>query len=107
MTFAPWPGKVTDFHQPGGLGVRVDSMLYSGYTVPSMYDSLLAKVIVYGDDRAECIVRMQRALREMKVDGIRTNIEFHLRLLADEDFRTANISTRFLDEFIGRNKAPL
>ena len=107
VTFAPWPGKVTDFHQPGGLGVRVDSMLYSGYTVPSMYDSLLAKVIVYGDDRAECIVRMQRALREMKVDGIRTNIEFHLRLLADEDFRTANISTRFLDEFIGRNKAPL
>ncbi len=103
VTFAPWPGKVKDFHQPGGPGVRVDSMLYSGYTVPSMYDSLLAKLIVFGEDRAECIVRMQRALREMKVDGIRTNIDFHLRLLADPDFRSGNISTRFLDEFIQRN----
>ncbi len=106
-TFAPWPGKIKDFHQPGGPGVRVDTMLYSGYTVPSMYDSLLAKLIVYGEDRAECIVRMQRALKEMKVNGIRTNIEFHLRLMQDPDFRAANISTRFLDEFIVRNKPPL
>jgi acetyl-CoA carboxylase biotin carboxylase subunit len=107
VTFAPWPGKVSEFHQPGGPGVRVDSMLYSGYTVPKNYDSLLAKVIVYGVDRAECLVRMRRALREMKVDGIRTNIDFHLRLLEDPDFRTANVSTRFLDEFIARNKPSL
>lgn len=104
VSFAPWPGKVTEFHQPGGPGVRVDSMLYSGYTVPAMYDSLLAKLIVYGEDRAECLVRMERALREMKVDGIRTNIDFHVRLMKDPDFRTAKVSTRFLDEFIARNK---
>ena len=104
VSFAPWPGKVTDFHQPGGPGVRVDSMLYSGYTVPKQYDSLLAKVIVYGDSRDECLVRMERALKEMKVDGIRTNIDFHLRLFADPDFRAAKLSTRFLDEFIARSK---
>lgn len=107
VTFAPWPGKVTDFHQPGGPGVRVDSMLYSGYTVPKHYDSLLAKLIVYGDSREECLLRMERALREMKVDGIRTNIDFHLKLFADPEFRAANVSTRFLDEFIARKKASL
>lgn len=104
VNFAPWPGKVNQFHQPGGPGVRVDTMLYSGYTVPSMYDSLVAKVIVGGQDREECLVRMERALREMKVDGIRTNIDFHLRLLRSPDFRQANVSTRFLDEFLANTK---
>jgi acetyl-CoA carboxylase biotin carboxylase subunit len=105
ISFAPWPGKVVQFHQPGGPGVRVDSMLYSGYTVPKYYDSLIAKIIVYGEDRTECLLRMDRALRETKIDGIRTNIDFHLRLLQDSDFRAAKVSTRFLDEFIARNKA--
>jgi len=99
-TFAPWPGRVTAYHEPGGPGVRIDSMLYSGYTVPSLYDSMIAKVITYGGDRYEAIARMKRALREMKVDGIRTNIPFHLRLLEDEQFLRGDVSTRFLDTFL-------
>lgn len=98
-SFAPWPGLVKDFHQPGGPGVRVDTMLYSGYTVPSMYDSLIAKLIIYGKDREECLIRMERALKEMQITGIRTNIPFHLKLLEDKDFRSGNVSTRFLDTF--------
>lgn len=102
VTFAPWPGKVTAYHQPGGPGVRVDSMVYSGYTVPSIYDSLLAKVITHGRDRTEAIQRMKRALLEMQVDGIRTNIPFHLKLLDDERFRRGAISTNFLNVFMAK-----
>ena len=101
-TFAPWPGKVTAYHEPGGPGVRIDGMLYAGYTVPSMYDSMIAKVITYGKDRAECIARMRRAVDEMKVDGIRTNLPFHAKLLQDKDFCSGNISTRFLETFLQR-----
>lgn len=100
LTFAPWPGKVTAYHQPGGPGVRVDSMIYAGYTVPSIYDSLLAKVITFGSSRKESINRMKRALNEMKIDGIRTNIPFHLRLLDDDKFLRGDISTNFLNTFI-------
>lgn len=99
-TFAPWPGKITDFHQPGGPGVRIDTMIYAGYTVPSLYDSMIAKVICYGSDRTECIARMKRALREMKIEGIRTNIDFHLRLLSDPQFVSGDISTRFIEQFL-------
>ncbi|MBP6218804.1 MAG: acetyl-CoA carboxylase biotin carboxylase subunit [Oligoflexales bacterium] len=99
-TFAPWPGKITDFHQPGGPGIRVDTMVYAGYTVPSLYDSLLAKVIAHGSTRLEAIQRMIRALKEMKIEGIRTNIEFHLRLLSDEKFIAGDVSTRFIEQFI-------
>lgn len=98
-SFAPWPGKVTAYHEPGGPGVRIDGMLYSGYTVPSLYDSMVAKVICHGRNRDECIARMKRALSEMKVDGIRTNIPFHLKLLDDPQFRAGNVSTRFLETF--------
>ena len=98
-TFAPWPGKITAYHEPGGPGVRIDGMIYAGYTVPSLYDSMIAKVITFGKDRAECIVRMRRALAEMKIDGIRTNIPFHLRLLNDPKFQAGDISTRFLETF--------
>ena len=98
-TFAPWPGKIRAYHEPGGPGVRVDSMIYNGYTVPSLYDSMIAKVITFGKDREECICRMIRALKEMKVEGIRTNIPFHLRLLADPAFRSGQISTNFLSTF--------
>ena len=98
-TFAPWPGKVTDYHQPGGPGVRVDSMLYAGYTVPSLYDSMIAKLITYGKDRDEAIARMRRALFEMKVDGIRTNIPFHSRVMNNEKFIAGDVSTKFMDNF--------
>ena len=99
VTFAPWPGKVTAYHEPGGPGVRVDGMLYAGYTVPSLYDSMVAKLITWGRDRDECLARMRRALREMKVDGIRTNIPFHQRVVDDQRFIDGQVSTKFLQEF--------
>lgn len=98
-TFAPWPGTITAYHAPGGPGVRIDTMMYTGYTVPSLYDSMIGKLITFGDTRTEALIRMKRALREMKVDGIRTNIPFHLKLLESKDFQTGNVSTRFLDTF--------
>lgn len=98
-TFAPWPGKITAYHEPGGPGVRVDGMIYAGYTVPSLYDSMIAKLITRGRDRAECMARMRRALAEMKVDGIRTNIPFHEKLLADPRFQAGDVSTKFLETF--------
>jgi acetyl-CoA carboxylase, biotin carboxylase subunit len=100
VSFAPWPGKVTAYHEPGGPGVRVDSMIYSNYTVPSLYDSMIAKLITYGRDREEAMCRMERALGEMKVDGIRTNIPFHQKLLRDERFRAGKVSTHFLEHFL-------
>ena len=100
QTFVPWPGKITAFHQPGGPGVRVDSMIYAGYTVPSLYDSMIAKVITSGKDRFECIQRMKRALREMKIEGIRTNISFHLRLLESQEFVEGRAGCNFLQTFL-------
>lgn len=101
-SFAPWPGKITAYHEPGGPGVRIDSMIYTGYTVPSLYDSMIAKVITHGRDRAECLARMRRALSEMKIDGIRTNIDFHLRLLDDDHFCRGDVSTRYLETFLAK-----
>jgi acetyl-CoA carboxylase biotin carboxylase subunit len=99
-TFAPWPGKITAYHEPGGPGIRVDSMVYAGYTVPSLYDSMIAKLIAFGRDRDEALVRMRRALREMKVDGIRTNIAFHLKVLDHPKFIEGDVSTKFLETFL-------
>ncbi|MFK7826393.1 MAG: acetyl-CoA carboxylase biotin carboxylase subunit [Oligoflexales bacterium] len=98
-TFAPWPGIITGYHEPGGPGIRIDSMIYKGYRVPSLYDSMIAKVIAFGGDRMEAIYRMRRALREMKVEGIRTNIPFHLKLLEDPNFIKGDIHTNFLSSF--------
>jgi acetyl-CoA carboxylase biotin carboxylase subunit len=98
-TFAPWPGRITAYHEPGGPGVRIDGMIYAGYQVPPHYDSMIAKLITHGRDRAECLARMRRALAEMKVDGIRTNIPFHERVLADKRFIAGDVSTKFLSEF--------
>lgn len=98
-TFAPWPGLVNSYHEPGGPGVRVDSLLYTNYRVPSLYDSMIAKVISYGKDREEARVRMVRALEELKIEGIRTNIPFQLAVLKDERFCKSQISTNFLQTF--------
>jgi acetyl-CoA carboxylase biotin carboxylase subunit len=84
--FVPSPGRVTQWLPPGGPNVRVDSHLMAGYTVPPHYDSLVAKVIVHGRDRAEAIARMQRALSELMIDGVKTTVPFHLKLLADPVF---------------------
>jgi acetyl-CoA carboxylase biotin carboxylase subunit len=97
VTFIPSPGKITFMYQPGGPGVRVDSYVYSGYTVPAHYDSLIAKVIAHGPTRTEAIDRMLRALHEFKIEGIKTTIPFHKRVLTHPDFVHGNIDTGFVD----------
>jgi acetyl-CoA carboxylase biotin carboxylase subunit len=102
-TFAPSPGRVEMFHQPGGLGVRVDSALYAGYRVPSNYDSLIAKLITHGHDRAEAIARMRRALREFVITGIKTTIPLHERILADPEFQKGDYTIHWLERFVEQN----
>ena len=99
-TFMPSPGLVTDFHAPGGLGVRVDSALYAGYRVPSHYDSLIAKLIVHGKSRNECLMRLRRALEEIFVGGIKSNIELHRRLIAEPDFINGDYDIRWLERIV-------
>jgi acetyl-CoA carboxylase biotin carboxylase subunit len=101
VTFAPSPGRVTTYHAPGGLGVRVDSALYSGYAVPPHYDSLVAKLVVHGKTRAEAIARMRRALEEMVVDGIRTTLPLHQRIMADPQFQSGEYTIHWLERFVG------
>jgi acetyl-CoA carboxylase biotin carboxylase subunit len=96
--FTPSPGKITNWHPPGGPGIRVDSHVYSGYTVPSHYDSMIAKLISYGDTREQAIRRMRIALSEMMVDGIKTNIPLHQDLLLDERFIQGGTSIHYLEE---------
>ncbi|HPA79613.1 MAG TPA: acetyl-CoA carboxylase biotin carboxylase subunit [Thermoanaerobaculales bacterium] len=99
-TFAPSPGKITHLSLPGGPGVRVDTHLYSGYTIPSHYDSLMAKLLVWGEDRDEAIVRGRRALEMFRVEGVKTSIPLHLKILDEEDFRAGRLSTHFMDRFM-------
>ncbi len=100
-TFMPSPGKVKLFHVPGGNGVRVDSHLYAGYTVPPHYDSLVAKLITYGEDRATALRRMQIALDEMVVDGIKTNIALHQEIMADANFQAGGVNIHYLEKKLG------
>jgi acetyl-CoA carboxylase biotin carboxylase subunit len=95
--FRPSPGKITYLHMPGGPGVRVDSHVYDGYLVPPYYDSMIAKIIVWGKDRREAILRMRRALLECIVEGVDTTIPFHLRVLGDERFASGDIDTTFVE----------
>ncbi len=99
-SFAPSPGVVTTFHQPGGLGVRVDSALYAGYRVPPHYDSLVAKLITFGKTRDEAIARMRRALREFVISGIKTTIPLHQRILENPDFRAGDYDIHWLEKFV-------
>jgi acetyl-CoA carboxylase biotin carboxylase subunit len=99
-TFRPSPGRVSDYHAPGGLGVRVDSALYSGYTVPSHYDSLIAKLIVHGNSRNECLMRLRRALEEFVIGGIATTIPLHQKLIAAPDFINGDYDIRWLENFV-------
>lgn len=100
VTFAPSPGRVTSYLPPGGFGVRVDSGIYAGWTVPPHYDSLLAKLIVHGSNRAGAIARMRRALDEFVIEGIKTNIPLHRRILEHPKFQRAEVTTRFLEEML-------
>jgi len=97
QTFLPCPGKVTTFHAPGGLGVRVDSHLYDGYTVPPYYDSLIAKIICFGESRTLALARMRQALDELVVEGIRTNTPLHRDLVRDAAFRAGGVSIHYLE----------
>ncbi len=99
-SFAPAPGLVTDFHAPGGMGVRIDSALYSGYRVPPYYDSLVAKLIVWGATREEARMRMRRALEETVIGGIRTTIPLHQRLMAEPDFINGDFSIKWLETWL-------
>jgi len=96
--FIPSPGKITEYHPPGGPGVRVDSHLYKGYAIPPYYDSLIAKLIVHAEDRKSAILRMKRALEEYIIEGIKTTIPSHLKVLETEDFQKGEYSTKFIEE---------
>jgi acetyl-CoA carboxylase biotin carboxylase subunit len=99
-TFAPSPGRVSTYLPPGGLGVRVDSAIYSGYTVPSTYDSLIAKLIIHGRTRPECIMRLRRALEEFVIAGIETTLPLHLAIASAPDFVNGAYDTHWLEGFI-------
>ena len=97
--FRPAPGKITNLHFPGGHGVRIDSHVYSGYTIPPNYDSMIAKLIVSGQSREEVITRMKRALQEFVIEGIKTTIPFHIKLMDDPGFKSGNFTTKYLESF--------
>ena len=99
-TFAPSPGKVTDYHAPGGLGVRVDSALYSGYSVPPHYDSLIAKLIVFGATRNEALMRLRRSLDEYVIGGIETTIPLHQKLIRDPAFIDGDYDIHWLESWL-------
>ena len=102
-TFRPSPGRVTDYHAPGGLGVRVDSALYQGYQVPPYYDSLISKLIIHGRSRNECLMRLRRALDEYVIGGIETTIPLHQRLVSAVDFINGDYDIHWLERFMGRS----
>jgi len=98
--FRPCPGKITTYHAPGGHGVRVDTHVYAGYTIPPYYDSMIAKLITVAQTRDEAIEKMKRALREFVIEGVKTTIPFHLQLMDNEDYRSGNYTTKFMEDFV-------
>jgi acetyl-CoA carboxylase biotin carboxylase subunit len=101
-TFAPSPGLVKNYVAPGGMHVRVDSGLYAGYKVPPYYDSMIAKLIVYGSNRERCIMRLRRALEEFVVDGLKTTIPLHQKLIDDPEFQRGEYTIKWLEEWLAR-----
>ena len=95
--FRPSPGKITNLHMPGGHGVRIDSHVYAGYTIPPNYDSMIAKLITTGQSREEVITRMKRALQEFVIEGIKTTLPFHIKLMDNPTFRSGKFNTKFLE----------
>ena len=102
--FMPSPGRITSWHPPGGPGIRVDSHAYQNYFVPPNYDSMIGKVIAYGDTRAQALARMRIALSEMIVEGIKTNIPLHQELLIDDKFMQGGTSIHYLGERMAKRK---
>ncbi|MEM8827225.1 MAG: acetyl-CoA carboxylase biotin carboxylase subunit [Pseudomonadota bacterium] len=104
-TFAPSPGRITQYHAPGGLHVRVDSALYDGYAIPPYYDSLISKLIVYGANRNDCLMRLRRALEEYVIGGPKTTIPLHQKIIAEPDFVNGDYSIKWLEAWLEENKA--
>ncbi|GAA3717476.1 acetyl-CoA carboxylase biotin carboxylase subunit [Sphingomonas cynarae] len=104
-TFMPSPGKVTHFHAPGGMHVRVDSGLYAGYKVPPYYDSMIAKLIVYGTTRDRCIARLRRALEEFVIEGMKTTIPLHQQLIEDPEFQAGSYTIKWLEDWLAKQDA--
>jgi acetyl-CoA carboxylase biotin carboxylase subunit len=103
-TFAPSPGLVKNYVAPGGMHVRVDSGLYAGYRVPPYYDSMIAKLIVYGTTRERCIMRLRRALEEFVVEGMKTTIPLHQKLIDDPEFRAGAYTIKWLEEWLAKEE---
>lgn len=97
--FRPSPGKITEYHEPGGHGIRIDTHVYAGYTIPPYYDSMIAKLITVAQTREEAITKMERALDEYIIEGIKTTIPFHIQLMKNEEFRKGNFTTKFMETF--------
>ena len=104
VSFMPSPGKIINFHAPGGPGVRVDSGCYSGITIPPYYDSMIAKLIIYGEDRNTCIARLERALGEFVVEGIKTTIPFYQEILKEEKFLNGNYDIHWVENYMENKK---
>ncbi|HPA63959.1 MAG TPA: acetyl-CoA carboxylase biotin carboxylase subunit, partial [Spirochaetota bacterium] len=98
--FRPSPGKITSLHLPGGYGVRLDTAVYQGYTIPPTYDSMIAKLIVHGKTRTEAIARMKRALGEFVIEGIDSNIDFQMELMDDKNFVEGNFDTQYINKLL-------
>ncbi|MFC7290776.1 acetyl-CoA carboxylase biotin carboxylase subunit [Hirschia litorea] len=103
QTFVPSPGMIKDFHAPGGLGVRLDSAMYTGYKIPPYYDSLIGKLIVHGMSREECLLRLKRALDEMVVSGVETTLPLHQRLVQNEDVAKGDYDIHWLEHFLAQD----
>ena len=103
FTFAPSPGLVKGYHAAGGMHVRVDSGLYAGYKIPPYYDSMIAKLIVYGRTREGCLMRLKRALQEMVIEGPKTSIPLHQRLLNQPDFLSGDYTIKWLEEWLAKD----
>jgi len=99
-TFIPSPGKINLFHAPGGPGIRVDSHIYNGYVVPPYYDSMIAKIISYGETRSMAIAKMQNALDEIVIEGIKTNITLHQKILRDKNFQRGGTNIHYLEKLL-------
>ena len=98
-TFMPSPGTISQYHQPGGPGVRVDSAIYQGYSIPPHYDSMIAKLITYGQTRNDCLQKMKRALEEYVIMGINTNIQLHQKIIQSDEFLSGKYNINYMSKF--------
>ncbi len=98
--FRPSPGKIIEYHEPGGHGIRIDTHVYAGYVIPPYYDSMISKLITVAQTREEAITKMERALDEYFIEGVKTTIPFHIQLMKDENFRKGNFTTKFMEDFV-------